>query len=127
MLGFANGSIQTLITKPRIAGFGLNWQSCARAAFVGVSHKFEEVHQALGRNHRFGQKREVHAHFIYSELEGLVRENLARKEREFAEMAAEMRGIVGRYVRENVCGLARDVAPYDPQVEMTVPEWLYAG
>lgn len=124
MLGFASGSIQTLITKPKIAGFGLNWQGCARAMFVGVTHKFEEVHQALGRNHRFGQKRPVHAHFVYSEYEGNVRANLARKEREFQEMAAEMRGIVGQYVRENVCGLARDVAPYDPQIEMTVPEWL---
>ncbi len=113
-----------LVSKSSIFGFGLNFQSCARAAFVGVSHKFEEVHQALGRNHRFGQKREVHAHFVYSELEGDVRENLRRKARDFQDMANNMRGIVAGYVQQNVTGCSRGVTEYNPTVEMAIAEWL---
>lgn len=124
MLGFASGSIPVLVTKSSIAGFGMNFQSCARTAFVGASHKFEEVHQALGRNHRFGQKREVHAHFVYSELEGDIRENLRRKQRDFRDMAERMRGIVAAYVKDNMCGLVRDTAPYNPAVPMRVPSWI---
>lgn len=123
-LGFASGSIPILVSKSSIFGYGLNFQSCARACFVGVTHKFEEVHQALGRNHRFGQTREVHAHFIYSELEGDVRENLRRKARDFEAMQEAMRGIVASYVQQNVRGLARDVTPYHPDVPMRVPEWM---
>lgn len=124
MLGFASGSIRRLITKPSIAGYGLNWQSCARACFVGASHSFEDVHQALGRNHRFGQKREVRAHMVYSELEGPVRANLERKRKEFAQMAEAMRGIVAGYVKQNVLGSGRGVTPYEPTVPMRIPAWL---
>ncbi len=127
MLGFADGTIRVIVTKPRIAGFGLNWQRCARACFVGVSNKFEEVHQALGRNHRFGQTREVHAHFVYSELEGDVRANLARKMTEFREMTETMRGYISAAVRDNVCGLVRSTTPYVPTVPMAIPEWLTAN
>ncbi len=124
MLGFASGSIAAMVTKSSIAGFGMNFQSCARSLFVGVTHKYEEVHQALGRNHRFGQTRPVHAHMVYSELEGNVRENLRRKAREYHEMADAMRGIVAAHVKQNVRGLARDVAPYHPTVDMRIADWL---
>lgn len=123
VLGFASGSIQTLITKPSIAGFGVNWQNCARAAFVGASHKFEEVHQSLGRNHRFGQKREVHGHFIYSALEGNVRANYERKRIEFHEMQRNMRGLVAEHVRSNVKG-SRTVLPYEPTKPMGLAPWV---
>lgn len=123
-LGFANGSIPILVSKSSIFGYGLNFQSCARTCFVGVTHKFEEVHQALGRNHRFGQKREVHAHFVYSELEGDIRENLRRKSRDFQAMADSMRGLVAGYVQQNMRGTSRDVTPYNPNVPMAVAPWL---
>lgn len=124
LLGFASGSVPALVSKASICGFGMNFQSCARSAFVGVSHKYEEVHQALGRNHRFGQKREVHAHFVYSELEGDVMRNFRRKQREFAEMADKMRDIVAGYVQENVRGARRDITPYSPTVPMAVAPWI---
>lgn len=124
ILGFATGSIRVLVTKTKIAGWGVNWQSCARLCYVGVSHSFEAVHQSLGRCYRFGQQRPVHAYFVYSELEGDIRANLARKEREFKAMQEAMRGLVSSYVRENVRGTSRDVAPYNPTVPMTIPAWL---
>lgn len=102
LLGFADGSIGYLITKPSIAAFGLNWQHCARMVFVGLSDSYEAYYQAIRRCYRYGQERVVHAHIVLSELEGQIAANVARKEREASHIAeglvAEMRaaGELGR-------------------------------
>lgn len=82
LLGFADGTIRVLITKPSIAAFGLNWQHCARMAFVGLSDSYEAYYQAIRRCHRYGQTRIVHAHVVLSELEGQIATNIGRKERD---------------------------------------------
>jgi hypothetical protein len=86
-LGFADGTIRVLITKPAIASFGMNWQHCARMAFVGLSDSFEAYYQAIRRAYRYGQRREVHAHIVLSELESQIASNIARKEREASALA----------------------------------------
>jgi len=86
-LGFADGSVRVLITKPAIASFGMNWQHCARMAFVGLSDSFEAYYQAIRRAYRYGQTREVHAHIVLSELESQIASNIARKEREASALA----------------------------------------
>lgn len=90
MMGFADGKIRVLVTKPRIAGFGMNWQHCSHMAFVGLSDSYEAFYQAVRRCWRFGQNDEVMAHLIYSEIEGNVIENIKRKERESQRMADGM-------------------------------------
>lgn len=80
--GFADGDIRVLITKPKIASFGLNWQHCARVAFVGIGDSYEQYYQAIRRCYRFGQKRVVRAHVIVSELEDQIANNVARKEKQ---------------------------------------------
>ncbi len=82
LLGFAHGEFRTLITKPRIASLGLNFQRCAHMAFVGLSDSYEQYYQAIRRCYRFGQSRIVNAHVVLSELEGQIAENVARKETE---------------------------------------------
>jgi superfamily II DNA or RNA helicase len=79
---FAEGRIRVLITKSSIAGFGCNWQHCARQAFVGLTDSWEAYYQAIRRSWRFGQKRAVEVHVFASELEGaplsvVVREALS--------------------------------------------------
>ncbi len=86
LLGFQNGNIQKLITKPSIAGHGMNWQNCHNVAFVGLSDSYEKYYQAVRRCWRFGQKEEVNVHLIASETEGSVLKNIRRKEKESAEM-----------------------------------------
>ncbi len=88
LLRFADGGIRVLITKPSIAAFGLNWQHCARMAFVGLSDSYEAYYQAIRRCYRYGQQRVVHAHIILSDLEGQIAVNVARKEREASHIAA---------------------------------------
>lgn len=90
LLGFAHGDFRVLISKPKIAGFGMNWQHCARMAFVGLDDSFEKFYQAVRRCYRFGQKREVNVHLFTAENEGQILENLRRKETQHHEMSANM-------------------------------------
>lgn len=82
LLGFADGSIRHLITKPSIASFGMNFQHCARQAFVGLSDSYEQYYQAIRRSYRYGQPRVVRAHIVLSELEAQIARNVERKGRE---------------------------------------------
>lgn len=95
MLRWVNGERPVLITKPKIAGFGMNFQHCARMAFVGLSDSYEQYYQAIRRCYRYGQPRVVRAHVVLSELEGQIARNVDRKGRESAALTdglvAEMR------------------------------------
>ena len=99
LLGFADGQIGVLITKPGIASQGLNYQHCARMVFVGLSDSYEQYYQSIRRCYRYGQTRVVHAHIVLSELENQIAANVARKEREASEittaLVAEMREMRG--------------------------------
>lgn len=90
MLGFAMGSIRILVTKPSIAGHGMNWQHCSNIIFLGLSDSYEDFYQAIRRCWRFGQKNEVHCYLVTSSNEGAVTENIKRKEKDAIRMAKEM-------------------------------------
>lgn len=90
MTGFSEGRYRVLVTKPSIAGFGMNWQHCAKMAFVGLSDSWEAYYQAVRRCWRYGQTRPVEAHVIISEAEGAVVSNIQRKERNAAMMFEQM-------------------------------------
>jgi len=90
LLAFADGDIKTLITKPSIAAFGLNWQHCARMAFVGLSDSYETYYQSIRRCYRYGQTRVVHAHVVLSDLEAQIASNIARKERDAAAVTGAL-------------------------------------
>ncbi|KEA07146.1 helicase [Rhizobium rhizogenes] len=124
MVDFSEGRIRVLITKPSIAGFGMNWQHCADTGFVGLNDSFEQVYQSVRRFWRFGQTKPVNVHFIASEMEGAVVSNLRRKEADAERMAAAMVMHMADLSSQQVRGMVRDRPDYDPQVTMTVPEWL---
>jgi hypothetical protein len=86
LLAFADGDIRYLVTKPSIASMGMNYQHCARMAFVGLSDSFEQYYQAIRRCWRYGQHREVYAHVVLSQLESQIAGNVARKERQTSQM-----------------------------------------
>jgi len=98
LLGFAHGEFDILITKPSIAGFGMNWQHCDRMVFVSISYSFEMLYQAIRRCYRFGQKKPVHVHLIYSQSEDTIRQALRFKSDAHMSMLDEMR----RYARQEV-------------------------
>lgn len=86
LLGFAAGRYRVLITKPSIASFGMNFQHCARMAFVGLGDSYEQYYQSIRRCYRYGQARVVHAHIVLSELEAAISENVMRKERQASDV-----------------------------------------
>lgn len=87
---FSRGDARIIITKPDIAGFGLNWQHCHQMIYAGVGFSFEKLYQSLKRTHRYGQERPVEAHLIYAETEGNVRAALADKQSAFEIMQRSM-------------------------------------
>jgi hypothetical protein len=121
---FAEGRARVLVTKPSIAGFGLNWQHCARVAFVGITDSFEAYFQAVRRCWRFGQKRPVEVHIFASELEGSVVKNLARKEADSAMMADELSAETRGALQSEVFGQVRQTRAYAPELGMEIPTWL---
>jgi DNA modification methylase len=90
MLAFTHGELRVLISKPKICGYGMNWQHCARMAFVGLDDSFEKFYQAVRRCYRFGQTRNVHVHVFTAENEGQILANIKRKELQHHEMSASM-------------------------------------
>lgn len=93
---FSSGRISKLLTKPSIAGHGLNWQHVARVAFVGLSYSYEQLYQAIRRCWRFGQEREVHVHYIRADTEGQVLDAIHRKQAGHEEMKRQMNDAMKR-------------------------------
>jgi hypothetical protein len=124
MLGFSDGSVQRLISKPTICGFGMNWQHCNKVIFVGLSDSYEQFYQAVRRSWRFGQQKPVDCYIITSEIEGAVVANIKRKEQQSKEMADGMVQHMHVYNESNIKGLKKTVTEYKTLTEMIIPEWL---
>lgn len=90
MMDFSHGQRRVLISKGKIAGFGMNWQHCARMAFVGMDDSFEKFYQCVRRCYRFGQTRQVQVHIFVAESEGQIMLNIKRKEADHQAMSANM-------------------------------------
>lgn len=88
--GFVDGSIRILITKPSIAGMGLNLQHCRNMAFIGLSYSYEDYYQAIRRCWRFGQKREVNCYVMAADSERSILQVIREKEKKHNEMKAKM-------------------------------------
>jgi len=123
LLGFSDGTLRVLVTKPKIAGFGMNWQRCNRMIFMGASHSFEQTYQAIRRCWRFGQSRPVDVYVIRAETEQSVVANFSRKEADAARLASEMGARARVSLAANVTGGRREWNAYNPSIHMTVPHW----
>jgi hypothetical protein len=124
LLDFSDGKIRVLITKPSLAGFGMNWQHCADTGFVGLNDSFEQFYQAVRRFWRFGQTKPVTAHIIASELEGATVANIKRKEADADRMAAAMVMHMADLSSQAVRGSVRETPNYNPTKPVTLPAFL---
>lgn len=112
---FSEGQIRILVTKPSIAGFGLNWQHCSDVSFF-PSHSHESFYQAIRRCYRFGQKREVVCSIITSQGESRVVSNMKRKEKQAIEMYEGIIRNMGSVIKEQ---------PSNGRVKsMELPKWI---
>lgn len=116
---FSAGQSRILITKPSIAGYGLNWQHCARMAFVGLSFSYESYYQAVRRCWRFGQKRTVHVHVAMADTERAIWDVVARKADDHDTMKAAMAEAMRRAVVES-----RVFETYAPNKRARLPAFM---
>lgn len=123
MLDFSNENLKCLVSKPKIAGLGLNWQNCHNMIFTGLSDSFEQYYQAVRRCWRFGQKHEVNVYIIISAKEGCVKENIERKQSDFITMRDAMIELTKEITKKELKKTCRIVTPYNPNVEMKLPKW----
>lgn len=115
---------RVLVSKPKIAGWGLNWQHCNTMIFCGLSDSFEAYYQAVRRCWRFGQKKPVTVHIVTSAAEGAVKANIERKQADAQNMMREMEQYTREIVRENVTSTRRVDDSYKPDTAMRLPGWL---
>jgi len=124
MNGFTDGSVRCLVSKPSIAGFGMNWQNCHRMIFVGLSDSYEMFYQAVRRCWRFGQEHEVDVYVIISEEEGAVKANIERKEDDARRMVNEMTKYARQSIDNELRNMRRNHDRYAPVAEMIIPDWM---
>lgn len=98
---FTLGERRVIVTKPRLAGFGLNWQHARTQIFASLSHSYEAYYQAVRRSWRFGQTGEVTAHIVIAETEHGIWRNVQRKADDHTRMKAAMARAMGEAQRES--------------------------
>lgn len=123
MMGFSMGLVKCLVTKPSIAGFGMNWQQCHNMIFVGLSDSYEQYYQAVRRCWRFGQDQPVEVHIVISSREGCVRENIERKQADCEHMRAAMVAQTKEITRKELQSTCRLATPYTPAAALSLPAW----
>ena len=96
MLDFADDKVRILVTKPKIAGHGMNWQNCSNVIFLGLSDSYESYYQAIRRCWRFGQNNEVNCYIITSDLDSEVVNNVMTKEEDADRVIEALPPIVKR-------------------------------
>lgn len=109
---FANGDFRLIITKPDIAAFGVNWQQCNNIIFSSITDSFERTYQAIRRCWRYGQKNAVNVHFVYTERQQSVIDNLKRKEKDMDSMAESMAKVTKDIISIELHGGETDDADY---------------
>jgi len=124
LLGFSDCSVQKLITKPKIAGFGMNWQKCNHMIFTGLSDSFEQYYQAVRRCWRFGQTQQVHIHIVSADSEGAVVANIKKKEQQHNAIAKEMIANVKEFTAKQLGKAYQEKTAYKPKTAMELPTWI---
>jgi superfamily II DNA or RNA helicase len=121
LVAFSEGRSRIIITKSSIAGFGLNWQHCARQSFVGLSFSYESYYQAVRRSWRFGQNRPVHVHIACADTERSIYDTVTRKAGDHERMKTQMSAAMARAV-----GISKVYDPYIPSHKTGLPVWMAA-
>ena len=119
ILGFSDGDFRVIVTKPKLAGFGVNWQHCSHAVFASISFSYEQHYQAVRRSHRFGQTSRVRNDIVISDTERSIWEVINVKSKKHDEMKRAMSIAMGRAQSSAQIRVA-----YDRPIDLEFPEWI---
>lgn len=117
--GFADGEFRAIVTKPKLAGFGLNWQHCAHAVFASISYSYEQHYQAVRRSHRFGQSQQVRNDIVVSDTEMQIWNVINNKAAKHGEMKTAMADAMKKAQSET-----KRMVAYDRPLDLWFPEWI---
>jgi len=119
LFGFANGDFRVIVTKPKIAGFGVNWQHCAHAVFASISFSYEQHYQAVRRSYRFGQKEIVRNDIVISDTERSIWDAVNVKGAKHDEMKRRMADAMRK-----AQSTSETRVKYERPIELAFPEWI---
>jgi len=114
-IAFSKGQVKTLIIKPKIGCWGLNWQHCNHTVFF-PSHSYEQFYQGVRRFYRFGQTRPVYVDIVTTDGEQAVTENIKRKANDMERMFQ----MLVKYMNDP--HLAKKTEKLNKKVQ--IPNWL---
>jgi len=120
LASFSDGAKRVIVTKPSVAGAGLNWQHAARQVFVGRSFSYRSWYQAVRRSWRFGQTRPVHIHLVVAEGEDQIGRVIDRKADAHAHMKQAMTDASKRAIQAQSAVRVK----YNPTHSARMPSWL---
>jgi len=101
LLGFSENKFRILISKTKIASFGMNYQNCRNQIFASLDFSFEGLYQAIRRSYRFGQKNEVNIFLITTDTMANVKQSIDNKQKQFEVMQNEMSHAINENLKGN--------------------------
>jgi hypothetical protein len=119
LLGFADGKYRAMVTKPKLAGFGVNWQHCAHAVFASISFSYEQHYQAVRRSHRFGQSETVRNDIVIADTEAVIWNVINEKSAKHDEMKRAM-----AMAMKEAQTIGRVRVAYDRPLDLAFPSWI---
>ena len=102
LIGFADGKFRVLITKLKIAQYGLNYQNCHNQIFASLDFSFEATYQGIRRSYRFGQTEKVNIYLIVTDTMQNVRQSILEKQKNFEIMQKSMSEATNRNVNNKI-------------------------
>jgi DNA modification methylase len=118
LLGFAQNEFRILISKTKIASFGMNYQNCQNQIFASLDFSFEGLYQAIRRSYRFGQKKDVNIYLITTDTMANVKQSIDNKQKQFEIMQNEM----SKAINNNLKGEKMTLSDFDITEEKN--EWF---
>ena len=102
LLGFADNQFRILVTKLKIASFGLNYQNCRNQIFASLDFSFEATYQGIRRSYRFGQNNDVNIHIITTDTMQNVKASFEQKQKQFIDMQKSMTEAMNRNINNQI-------------------------
>ena len=124
LIGFSEGKYQKLVTKAKIAGFGLNWYHACKMAFVGATYSFEQFYQAVRREWRFGQDKPVNVKVFMTEEETGIHSAMLAKMENDKLMRQEMIKVMSDSMKKEITGASSEKAEYNPTGKASMPSFI---
>jgi superfamily II DNA/RNA helicase len=118
LLGFADGQYRAMVCKPKLAGFGVNWQHCSHAVFASISFSYEQHYQAKRRSHRFGQQKQVRNDVIMSDTEASIWNVICAKSAKHDHMKKSMAEAMAGAQKTSLLRVG-----YGERLPFNLPQW----